>query len=919
MRHLDRFSSISRCALCAALIVSATGGASTAYGQAAAPVDNPNSPAVARQDGGDNPSVLPPERSDSSSDDIVVTGTLIRGIAPAGSNVIGVASPQILATGATTTKELLATIPQIGNAFGTVPQPGGSTGNSNTVVPIFRPTLRNLPGGNSSGGATTLVLIDGHRVVGAGLGQVAVDPDVVPPGALERVEAITDGGSAIYGSDAIGGVINFITLRRFDGVKVAGRYGFADDYETVDADVTVGRDWGSGSVFVSYHFADSDPIFGRDRDYIRAVDWSTGVPIGRQCDLPNVSTVGGSRTFASPGFALGTVNACDTSDDTTLLVSNRQHNVLAGLTQQLSDAISFDVRAFYANRYSEGTTGPLRATATVNSTNPNYRPLPGADAGRPQAVAFSFAPVLGDNTLKTRTRLESWNVTPSFSFDLGSGWKLRTLFNYGESTTQYDNPQAFTTNINAAVAAGTLNPYNVAASSPAAVAAAVGNNLGTAWHQFTSYRAVLDGTLLTLPGGDVAVAVGGEHFNTRYTVQQTNTTNFTPLARLGYTQKVSSLFGEVQLPIFGSENGFVGMSELRLSASGRYDKYNDFGSTFNPKLGLTYKPVEWVSLFGNWGKSFSAPTPTDQLGVSAAQSLVQMGQPSNFPNGATLNPALLPGQTTYSFVLLRGAVADLKPQTAKTWSVGARVTPPFIPGLTLSGTYYNIRFNNAITSPNQSADTQIFFRQFPSLVTVDPTPAQLLAAAQQVNGGVANLATIPAGGRVVALYDIRARNLGAYHIEGLDFSANYTTETGFGSVDASFSGNYLLKLTAQTEPGLPVTDTLAFDSTRLRLVGTLGVNVGNVRAQLTWNHSGGFKTVRSAARLQDRVSNFDVFNLFLRYDVPGNGLAQDLQFTLNVNNLLDRDPPVFRDRTSNGFTNGQTIGRVVLLGANKKF
>ncbi|MGC4110288.1 MAG: TonB-dependent receptor plug domain-containing protein [Nocardioides sp.] len=195
---------------------------------------------------------------DEESKDIVVTGSQIRGIAPAGSNVIGLGEQQIAATGAVTTNDLLAKIPQATNFFNVLPQPGGGTAGGNSVSTINRPNLRNLPGSSTSGAALTLVLFDGHRVVGAGIGTVAVDPDAIPPGAIERVEAITDGGSAVYGSDAIGGVINFITRKRFDGVKVEAHYGFGDDYWTWDANTIVGKDWGSGSIYAAYSYSKHD-------------------------------------------------------------------------------------------------------------------------------------------------------------------------------------------------------------------------------------------------------------------------------------------------------------------------------------------------------------------------------------------------------------------------------------------------------------------------------------------------------------------------------------------------------------------------------------------------------------------------------------------------------------------------------------
>ena len=208
-------------------------------------------------------------------EEVIVTGTQIRGIAPAGSTVISVTQEEVKATGATSTNRLLATMPQVANYFGTLPSVGGGQLGGNAVVPINRPNLRALPAGHLSGSPQTLILIDGHRIVPAGIQQVAVDPDVITPAILERVEVITDGGSALYGSDAIGGVINFITRRSFEGLETGVRYGTADAYSTWDANLTAGTDWGSGSLLA----ATRSPLETHCGD---AIAISTRASIGQQ-------------------------------------------------------------------------------------------------------------------------------------------------------------------------------------------------------------------------------------------------------------------------------------------------------------------------------------------------------------------------------------------------------------------------------------------------------------------------------------------------------------------------------------------------------------------------------------------------------------------------------------------------------------
>lgn len=186
------------------------------------------------------------EKSDDEAE-IVVTGTLLKGVPPVGTQSITVLAEEVTATGAASASQLLSKIPQAGT-FNT---DQAIRGQSGTAISINRPTLRNL-GNAAASSSSTLLLLDGHRLPGMGITQTGPDVDAIPTGAIERVEIVPDGGSSIYGSDAIGGVISFITRKRFDGVAARARYGFADNYYQFDTSVTAGKDWGSGSAYIAY-------------------------------------------------------------------------------------------------------------------------------------------------------------------------------------------------------------------------------------------------------------------------------------------------------------------------------------------------------------------------------------------------------------------------------------------------------------------------------------------------------------------------------------------------------------------------------------------------------------------------------------------------------------------------------------------
>lgn len=332
-------------------------------------------------------SVLSETESESEDNQIIVTGTLLRGIAPVGTNVVSVSEEEVVATGATSTNDLLATIPQIAN-FNTIPNGGANFGQ-----PIVQTNLRGL---GASGGTTTLTLMNGHRVVGQGILQTYVDPQIIPPGIIERVEVIPDGGSSIYGSDAIGGVINFITKKRFDGIEAVARYGFADGYDTVDLNVTAGTNWDTGGASVSYAYVWHNEILGIERDYVTQDHRGFGGNDNRSfnCTPGNIQVDHDGNpatpriTYPMPSFA-GAPNRCDASDFASIYPRESRHAVFATLDQDIGDNISTNVTAYYARRDTENIGTTLTGNGAINNTNPYF--IPGPTGGRPATTSRSIS------------------------------------------------------------------------------------------------------------------------------------------------------------------------------------------------------------------------------------------------------------------------------------------------------------------------------------------------------------------------------------------------------------------------------------------------------------------------------------------------------------------------------------------------
>ncbi|HWU96085.1 MAG TPA: TonB-dependent receptor, partial [Sphingomonas sp.] len=837
-------------------------------------------------------------------ENIIVTGTLLRGVAPTGTNVIGVTRDTITARGVASSNDLLAKIPQIGN-FGTIP-----VGSASFGLPVMRPNIRNL---GASGGSTTLVLLNGHRGVGAGILQTTVDPSILPPDVLERVEVVPDGGSAIYGSDAIGGVVNFITRKRFNGVSANLRYGFADDYRTVDGSLTAGKDWGSGSLFVSYAYAWHDDVLGIDRDYASADRRSKGGGDFRVTTCSPGNVLVGTTSYALPGFTAGSVNKCDQNAYADLFPRERRHSVFGSLTQHLDDNVDFSVTAYWSQRDTTVRQAQGMLSGTISVLNPFFR----SAAGELQHNAsFSFASVYGDS-LTARQHFESYGVTPGFAFSFGKGWQLRAESNFGRSSNLVREAALDTTTATLALAGVipgmALNPYNLSASSPAALAAIRNyENYGDATQELAEGRLILDGSLAQLSGGDIRVALGVEYHyeNIASRIAQGAIGSYANARTSRTSRDVRSAFGELLVPIVGAGNGSPGLRGLQLSASVRYDDYSDQGGTTNPKIGVNYKPFSDLTIRGNWGTSFHAPSLADTTSTSDSRATVLPFSPFLAPGASPIDPLR-------STIVLAGGNPNLKPERADTWSAGFDWTPKAIPGLVANLTYYNVRFKDAIGLAPFLSPTLFTNTNYAGFYVLSPTLAQAQARVGSLTVvGAPSIASLYAGplGPYV-LIDARRNNLGAVNIDGLDFNLAYTRLTGFGAINASIAGTYTLNRKSQAVAGGPFTNDLDNGVGRTAFVATLGGKTGGFIASASYNYKGGFPILGVAP--QTRIGAFQTVDAFLAYDLGAHGFLKNAMLTLNVDNIFDRDPPWLNSAAA--YTNGSTLGRLVTFGIRTKF
>lgn len=812
---------------------------------------------------------------DSEADtEIVITGTSIRGIPPTGSGLISVSREDARLVGAASTPELLATVPQL-NSFNTAPRV------SNGGLGSFAPGLRGLPA------AATLPLMNGHRLISGSTQQTNPDYPLIPELAIERVEIVADGASAIYGSDAVAGVVNFITRRRVSGIEANVRYGIADDYHAFNAGAIFGQNWGGGSFVVAYQYQENSNITGADRRY-RSLDFRAAGGIDTRsavCPDANVNLFAGT-IYAAPSLAPG-LNTCDPRGPVDLLPQNRTHSVLASGRQQLSSAITLWADILYSDRRDVVQAAlPGQTFVLITAANPFFRAPPGT--GSPFGY-FDFRPdrLVGDDHFDQTFRVRTGNATAGVDIALPRDFRASVYGTFNWSRNDTFQPGINTTALTAAAAGTTtataLDPFGFG-TDPAVVAAILDNPTDFTNRQRLRIGAVkIDGPLAALPGGDVKIALGAEYRRETYMQRgQSGGVGFPE----DLDRDVQSIYGELFVPIFGDGNAGPMARSLTLSLSGRYDHYSDFGSTTNPKIGLTWEPVDGVNFRGSYGRSFRAPGLRD-LGSTVGSYYAAAALVDAF--GAR-DPSR--GATQVNTILLFGGNQDLKPETARTWSLGVDLRPTFAPNLTASVTFYDIKYDDVIGTPSGLGALLFSDPTFASRVIRDPTAAQLNAAIADTVPFFYTFSAVPAIGNIL---DLRQGNFGVRKTNGIDFDVRYRRTVGFGTIFGGIAGNYILNYRNQLSPTSVESNSLQAGIPRATLRTTLGFTAGPVTFVNFVNHRSGV-TASYATPTGTSIyesGGYTTVDLRLSVRLPDIGIARGPELGLQINDLFDATPPFF--------------------------
>ena len=898
--------SFQRNKVAAALACVAGVSAAVGVSGAAAQAQNPDVPSNTR------PEARPDIR-------VEVTGSNIRRVEGEGALPVTVITrEQIDRSGATTPMELLQQI-SANNSLGAT-----TIANSVGALTLSAQTasLRGL------GGGRTLVLINGHRIEnfsGEVQGVQGVNLSSIPFQAIERVEVLKDGASAIYGSDAIAGVINFIMRSDYSGAEIGGYYGSptrGGGGEQYQASGTVGlgdlsKDrW---NVVLSAQYSEQKSLDQVDRDFSNSSYIPSIGLIGISSNTnPGRITTGGIGAVTNRGGPARLVSsAADCAPSTfylndpnlgtdcffdpsrvhgvNMIPHEKTWNFFADGRFQISDAWQAYGTLLYARDESNlviqpgpisslFTYGPLNnipSTITLQPSSPFYPHAIAAGAGvdgQPLDIRYRTF----DNGFRDQTDTnESWEVIGGVKGTWGR-WDVDVsgFYSEGKTTERLNGGFQDYTRLLPILNSGVVNFFGP--NTPDVVALERSANfVGDAFNGTSkSYgaQAKTSGEVYRLPAGPLAVAFGIEARREEFdqimdpALESGNITGYGgPIkSTRDKSRDQYAAFGEVNVPIVRGLEGDVAV---------RYDHYSDFGSTTNPKFSLRWQPTRALLLRGSYGTGFLAPT-LYQLFTPQFGGVTQTGLTDPIRCPVTMDTGL---DCSTQFGVLFGGNAKLKPEESEQTSLGIVFEP--IPSASISVDWFKINLKNTIVNGISPLTVLNDLDQFGSLVTRGPADP--------------NFPGLP--GRILQINQLYI-NLGAEHIEGLDVEANWRSPAqAWGRLTFGLSGTYYTRYDAQNPDG-------SFAGAVANTYGTVVTGViprWKHYVSLTWDQGPWSATLANTYQTSyidqqtDLNGNLRRVGSLSLWDLQGSytGL-RNWKFSLGVKNLFDRDPPVSNQQST---------------------
>jgi iron complex outermembrane receptor protein len=860
---------------------------------------------------------------------IIVTGSAIPTTDTEGASPVTVIdSSTIKQRGYQSLNDIIRNLPQEGGVNDPGLDANGFTPGASYI------SLRGL------GPQATLILINGRRVAnypGLGNGQYPfVDVNGIPVQVIDHVEVLTE-GTALYGSDAIAGVVNIITKKslpedengEFDTFlgNTTHKDAFLQRYSLMGNLGTFDKQ-GFGIIEADYSHQDSISAVDRviSSSANQAPNGGFDLRSGRtypgtffgETDGNEFTINNGTRNVPLTGTTPGTdpnVSAgfgppYDYNPDTTVAPDTTYYGIYTDYSYKFYDGnitpnIDFQYRHNRSIQQSapdgysifDGDSGPSLTSPAlgglafiVPTTNPYNL------TGEPiDILTYRFVP-LGPRIEQVDS--EYFRAVPSIDFKLGDGWTLNLAMNYGynflnDRGVNFVDANQFQAALDSTNPATAYNPFtSTGFQTPAALNSIRAEDDQKGTYSLIGEQFQLNGSVYNLPAGPIQTAFGGEYrferFNQTYSNDEVSggIISQAQQADTAASRKILSGYTEVDFPITSPSFNCPGFYQMDVIADGRVDKYTDFGSTENPQIRLRWETIPGLVLRFSYAKAFRAPS-LNELAAGGNGSYVFVDNPKY------VNPVT--GSTIAQVLQVTPGNPDLKPETAETFSFGVAYTPEAVKGLLLTADYFKIRYTGQIQ--NQDAQT-----------LVDNNSPQV---------------HLVPGSTAISFIDVNYANLNNSYVEGFDWGARYVLgdpNTNWGQLTLNIGATYYRKYIQ--DDGTGAADYVGTDS------GGLG-SFSRYRqdADITWGYRNFSLTVSNdyTSGYSDNVADEDglttprnvaawfVWDLNASYTFDKQTVEHDIApgpisdgfdwrkilegttLTVGCNNIVDEAPPFSAD------------------------
>ena len=799
-------------------------------------------------------------------------------------------------SGASTTPELMGKVSanmlgsndQLG--IGDTAQPGLSSAN-----------LRGI------GDGSTLVLLNGRRVANYAFNGGTVDLNSIPISAIDRVEILKDGASALYGADAIAGVINFILRKDFRGIESGGYSAWTEHGGADQRQVTASVGYGDlakdrFNVFATLSHQKEDALHALDRPFSRTgylpaegvnmlsgVSYPANIQVGPGLIVSPAFATGcappASIPVNIPFLSLAPICGYDFTSSIDLIPPAERTSMVGRSNFQINEDNEVFVETNYAyNRFVFKNSPTSVFQGPASSSEPVLYP----DGGPYYPTTFAAANgISGDLNLRFRTVPlgPQTNATDTHAWRLVAGaegtawgWSYGTAIAYSENRQIDRFVSGFVSRqrLIPALATGLINPFGP--SAPAGNALFANTQIIGDTHHGTGTTLGLDirasKEIYKLPGGPLALALGGDI--RREKLENLYTAVWTSGDVLGQGGDQQSASGRRTVGAAFAEVSVPAAKGLEAQIAVRFDRYSDFGDTTNPKIALRWQPTHTLSLRASWANGFRAPTLYD-LFTPSSQSFV--ADPA-FQDPVRCPVTGLPVDCDGVYKSVMGGNPHLRPEVSDQFNAGVVWEP--LARLSLDVDYWKINKSSNIGALNETVVFEQFTRYAPTNIRRGPVDPKF--------------PNLPGPIEAVLLAN---QNLGNLRTSGIDVGTQWRgPNSPIGSFGFRLDGTYALRWDQQLD-GIHYTSALgrrglgiAGPVPRWRHIATVNWNHDPWGATLAQTYQSGYDDAnvdRRSAPLRvppRRVGNYSVWDLQVRY----NGFPHTV-LAIGINNFLDDAPP----------------------------